>query len=259
MEEPRALLELRDVWLRYPIQLIRERSIKNLLLGQALRRREYRGLWGLRGIDLQIQPGETLGVLGRNGAGKSTLLKIMAGILEPDRGQLTVRGRIGALLGLNVGFQPEMTGRENIFISTALLGVPAREIRRVAQDIAASAGLGEFIDVQVRAYSTGMKSRLGLAIAARLKFDVLVMDEILSAGDLQFRQCAQELMAQIRQSSGAVVVASHNIKTLTDFCQRAIWLERGALVMCGPVREVVETYEYAAAHAPTRQTDEAFI
>lgn len=210
-------------------------------------RREFQAL---RGIDLDVERGETLGIIGRNGSGKSTLLQIIAGTLQPTEGVVSVRGRVAALLELGSGFNPEFTGRENISLNATILGLSRAQVQERLQDIIAFADIGEFIDQPVRSYSSGMAMRLAFAVVAHVDADVLIVDEALSVGDALFAQKCMRFLRDF-QKSGTLLFVSHDAGAVTNLCSRAIWLDAGSVREVGDAKTVVESY-MAHQHAADR-------
>jgi lipopolysaccharide transport system ATP-binding protein len=210
----------------------------------------FREFWALRGVSFDVQRGETVGIIGRNGSGKSTLLQMVCGTLHPTEGNLRVEGRIAALLELGAGFNPDFTGRENVFLSGLLYGIPDQELRKRYQSIVDFAEIGDFIDQPVKTYSSGMYVRLAFAIAAHVDADVLVIDEALSVGDVRFTQKCMRYLREF-QKRGTLLFVSHDTGAVTSLCSRAIWLDGGRMVMDGRARDVVERY-LAAQHAADR-------
>src|SRR4051794_39417906 len=198
--------------------------------------------WALREISFEVKRGEVLGIIGRNGAGKSTLLKILSRIIEPSEGRATIKGRVASLLEVGTGFHPELTGRENVYLNGAILGMTRAEIRRKFEEIVAFAEVEPFIDTPVKRYSSGMYVRLAFAVAAHLEPDVLIVDEVLAVGDAAFQRKCLGKMENVARSDRAVMVVSHNMATISQLCHRAIWIDRGHVVQNGPVREVVGAY-----------------
>jgi lipopolysaccharide transport system ATP-binding protein len=182
--------------------------------------------WAVEDVSFEVGSGEALGIIGPNGAGKSTTLKLLTRILRPNRGACRVRGRIGALIEVAAGFHPDLTGRENVFLQGAVMGMKRAEILRKLDDIIEFAGVGEFIDTQVKRYSSGMNARLGFAIAAHLDPDVLIIDEVLSVGDAAFQQRCVERMYSFKQRGVAIVFVSHNLQAVADLCDRVLFLHR---------------------------------
>ncbi len=198
--------------------------------------------WALKDVSFEVAPGETLGIIGRNGAGKSTTLKLLTRILKPTRGEAAVRGRVGALIELAAGFHPDLTGRENIFLQGAIMGMRRREIQRRFDEIVEFAGIGEFIDTQVKRYSSGMQARLGFSVAAHLDPDVLLIDEVLAVGDLSFQQKCFERLREFRQSGVAIAFVSHNMQAISVLCDRVLYLQPGGPPKTGTVGEMVTAY-----------------
>ncbi len=199
--------------------------------------------WALRDVSFTLYRGESLGVIGRNGAGKSTLLQVLAGILSPDRGRLINHGVRPALLSLQIGFLPYLTGRQNAVLSGILLGLSRRQVERHLDEIQAFAELGEFFDLPIDTYSSGMRARLGFAVAIRLEADVLLIDEVLAVGDADFRKKSTEVLKNKIRSDKTVVIVSHNAGMLRQLCDRVVWIEDGVSRMEGPAAEVLKAYE----------------
>ena len=215
--------------------------LKQMLLSR-FGRRYGREFWALRGLSLELRQGETLGILGRNGSGKSTLLQLLAGTLAPTTGRLERRGRVAALLELGSGFNPEFTGRENVLINAAVLGLSEAEVRLRFDEIVAFADIGEFLDQPVRFYSSGMLMRLAFAVSTAVDPDVLLLDEALAVGDVFFRQKCYQRLEQLRQRGVAIVLVSHVAHEVEQYCQRAVLLDHGLPVFEGPAREAVKRY-----------------
>lgn len=197
-----------------------------LLKGHRSRFDEF---WAVDDVTFDIPTGSTFGIIGANGSGKSTLLKCLAGILSPDTGTLTVNGRLSALLELGAGFHPEMSGRENIFLNGAILGMTNKEIELRFDDIVDFAGLGTFIDTPVKNFSSGMVVRLGFAIAANVEPEILLIDEVLAVGDAAFQQRCYEKIEKFRQDGRTIVLVSHGLSQVEQICDQAAWIDRGKL------------------------------
>jgi ABC-type polysaccharide/polyol phosphate transport system ATPase subunit len=206
------------------------------------RRGGAQDLWALRGVDLEVAAGESLGVLGPNGAGKSTLLSLLAGVTAPTEGAVRVRGRIAPLLAVGVGFHRELTGRENVFVNGRMLGMDAPLLRKKLDDIVEFAGLAAFIDTPVKFYSSGMYVRLGFAVATAVEPDVLLVDEVLAVGDMDFQARSFDRMRSVRDAGAAVVVVSHNALALQVFCERGVVVDRGRLVYDGGIDDAVDVH-----------------
>ena len=199
--------------------------------------------WVFQNMTFDLYRGETLGVIGRNGAGKSTLLRVLAGILKPDIGTMENRGYNATLLSLQVGFMPQLTGRKNIILSGLLLGMTRREIDDKMDAIITFADVGDFIDEQVRKYSSGMKARLGFAVAYYADPDIILLDEVLGVGDMTFREKSTEAMKEKIRSNHTVVLVSHQPQTVRELCDRLLWIEHGVIRKLGPTEEVFSEYK----------------
>ncbi|HEX5437646.1 MAG TPA: polysaccharide ABC transporter ATP-binding protein [Gemmatimonadaceae bacterium] len=198
--------------------------------------------WAVRDVAFEVQPGEALGIIGHNGAGKSTTLKLLTRILKPTRGRCELTGRVGALIEVAAGFHPDLTGRENVYLQGAIMGMKRAEITARYDDIVEFSGLGDFLDTQVKRYSTGMSARLGFAIAAHLEPDVLIIDEVLAVGDMAFQERAFERINAIARSGIPVVVVSHQLERIAALCTHAILLERGSIAHEGSPAECISRY-----------------
>ena len=206
------------------------------------RRRDDKVLWSLRDVSFSVADGDSLGIVGRNGAGKSTVLKILAGITSPTSGVSRTRGRVAALLEVGTGFHPELTGRENVFLNGAILGMSRRDIVSRFDQIVEFAGTERFLDTPTKRYSSGMQLRLAFAVAAHLEPDVLVVDEVLAVGDAEFQRKCVGRMAEAEEEGRTVVFVSHDLETLSRICQRSLWLQAGTLRSSGPTRDIVREY-----------------
>jgi len=214
------------------------------------RSRDTGELWALREVSFAVERGEALGVIGANGAGKTTLLKILAGIAEPTEGEARTRGRVGSLLDVGTGFHPELTGRENVYLDAAILGMRRAEVNRQFDAIVEFAGVERFLDTPVKRYSDGMKLRLAFAIAAHIEPPILVVDEVLAVGDAAFREKCLGKMAEVGAHERTVLFVSHDLGAVTRLCPQAIWLDNGRLREHGPAREVASTYLQTRADQP---------
>jgi ABC-type polysaccharide/polyol phosphate transport system ATPase subunit len=234
-------ISLKGISKKYRISPTRSSRLGEILtLGKANKSHEF---WALQDVDLQIDPGITLGVVGRNGAGKSTLLSIISGVLRPTSGEVLVRGRLSAIFGLGAGFNPLFTGRENAMLSGLILGIEYEEMLERFDEIEAFADIGEFMDQPIKTYSSGMRGRLGFAVAVNVEPDVLVIDEALSAGDSAFKKKAIRRMYELRDSGSTVLFVSHSMGMVKRFCTQAVLLHKGRLLSVGDPEEVVEHYE----------------
>ena len=218
------------------------RLLKHTSDGAAHERKE---IWALRDVSFQVEPGEVVGVIGRNGAGKTTLLKILSRVTEPSAGWAEIRGTLGSLLEVGTGFHPELTGRENIFLNGAILGMGRREIARKFDEIVTFADVAEFLDTPLKHYSAGMQTRLAFAVAAHFEPEILLVDEVLAVGDLAFQKKCLGKMDEAARGGRTVVLVSHQMNQIRRLCARTIWVDAGRLRMDGPTSEVVSGYECA--------------
>jgi lipopolysaccharide transport system ATP-binding protein len=212
------------------------------LVRRAGRRHHREEIWALRDVSFDVQEGEVLGLIGRNGAGKSTLLKVLTRITEPTGGRAEIRGRVGSLLEVGTGFHPELTGRENVFLNGAVLGMKRREISRRFDEIVEFSGIEKFLDTPVKRYSSGMYVRLAFSVAAHLEPEILLVDEVLAVGDAEFQRRCLGRMEDIGQSGRTVIFVSHNMQTITQLCDRVVLLRGGSVVADGPSSHVVADY-----------------
>ena len=210
---------------------------------------EAREFWALENVSFEVQPGEALGIVGPNGAGKSTTLKLLTRILRPNRGRCAVLGRVGALIEVAAGFHPDLTGRENVYLQGAIMGMKRREIDERFDAIIDFAGVHEFVDTPVKRYSSGMNARLGFSIAAHLSPDVLIIDEVLSVGDMAFQERCLERMRAFKREGVTIVFVSHNLQAVNELCDKAVFLNR-RVIADGPAADVIATY-VRGAHVPS--------
>jgi lipopolysaccharide transport system ATP-binding protein len=208
--------------------------------------------WALKDVSFSIQHGDVVGIIGRNGAGKSTLLKLLSRITEPTTGSIRLRGRVASLLEVGTGFHPELTGRENIFLNGAILGMSRVEIRRKFDEIVAFAEVEKFLDTPVKRYSSGMYVRLAFAVAAHLEPEILIVDEVLAVGDASFQKKCLGKMQDVSKGGRTVLFVSHNMGAVTTLCRTGIWMQQGRLIKTGPARQIVD--EYLTVNADTHKT-----
>ena len=228
------------------------RTLKELLVA----RNRVRGtdVWALRDVSIAVEPGEAVGLIGRNGSGKTTLLRLIAGIMKPTSGRAAAGGRVGSLLELGAGFHPEFTGRENVYLNGAILGLKRDAIRRHMEEIVSFAELERLIDVPVRTYSSGMYMRLGFAVAAHLDVDVLLLDEVFAVGDEEFQRKCFGKIFEFKQRGGTIVFVSHDAAAVDRLCGRAVLLRNGEVAFDGPTREAITQYHRLLAEE--REPDE---
>ena len=210
------------------------------------RRARYEDFWAVQDVSFDVRRGEAFGIIGHNGSGKSTLLKCLAQILRPDSGTITVNGSVSALLELGAGFHPELSGRENVYLNGAILGLSRREIDRRFESIVDFAGLAQFIDTPVKNYSSGMYVRLGFAIAINVDPDILVIDEVLAVGDAAFQKKCADKIAEFRNRGKTIVLVSHGLGDVRSLCERCAWIDHGHLKSLGPAHQVVDEYSGAS-------------
>lgn len=223
------------------------------LLGRAIargRRTTTSSLWALRGVDLQVPPGETLGVLGRNGSGKSTMLRMLAGVTAPTEGTARVRGRVAPLISVGVGFHNELTGRENVYVNGTVLGLHRDQVDELFDSIVDFAELPDFIDTPVKFYSSGMFVRLGFAVAVAAQPDVLLIDEVLAVGDLRFQMKCYQRMNDMKDKGATVVLVTHNLQATRNLCERTLVLHDGEPHFLGPTSEAISVYHELLAAPP---------
>ncbi|MCL5783765.1 MAG: ABC transporter ATP-binding protein [Patescibacteria group bacterium] len=223
------------------------RKGKKLLLKEALidtfKPERQEDFWALKDIIFEVKKGESIGVIGTNGSGKSTILKLIAGVLTPTKGKITVNGHISPLIELGAGFHPELTGRENIYLNGTILGLSKKEVDEKLNDIIAFSELEEFIDTPVKHYSSGMYMRLGFSVAIHTKPDILLIDEILAVGDVAFQTKCLNKMEEFKKSGVTIFIVSHNMEMIKKFCHKAIMLSAGKVTFNGDCAQALEEYE----------------
>jgi ABC-type polysaccharide/polyol phosphate transport system ATPase subunit len=225
----------------------RTTSLREIFVRTVLRRPLHvrQAEFTLSDFTLVVQPGESVALLGNNGSGKSTALRLMAGIDQPSSGLVETRGRVGAVIELGVGFHPELTGIENVVLYASVLGLSRHETTQRLPEILAFADIGEFVHEPVKYYSSGMQARLAFAVAVCVRPDILLLDEVLAVGDQGFRERCFARLREFRAANGTLVVVTHDLDSVRDLCDRALWLERGRVRMDGPVDDVVAAYRGA--------------
>lgn len=250
-----SLIHLDDVGLRFYVRCLGRISLKEYVLKGFFRRSKKTGfeVQALENIDLTVNEGDRLGIIGHNGAGKSTLLKLLAGIYPPTTGRRTVHGQISSLFDIALGFEHEASGWENIMYRGYLQGETPRSIRAKIQPIAEFSELGDFLNMPVRYYSAGMMVRLAFSIATAIEPEILIVDEVLSAGDLSFQTKARDRMKTLMSTARAVIVVSHDLISLSMLCDRVLWLDHGKMRMIGPTKEVVAAYTEQVNESTHRQ------
>jgi ABC-2 type transport system ATP-binding protein len=253
------MIDLLGVGVRYRLPRNGTRSLKEYALLSLRRKMTYDEFWALRKVDLRVFPGERLGVVGRNGAGKSTLLQVVARVMPPTRGTVVLRGRIAPLLQLGAGFDPELTGRENVLLNGVLLGLRPSQVQELFDSIVEFAELEDFIDMPLRTYSSGMWARLGFAVATASPPDVFLLDEVLAVGDAAFTKRCLARATDFSERGTTMVVVAHDMSLIREHCTRAIWVEAGNIRADGDPERVVDAYEDFMARRlwETEQTSRA--
>ena len=221
---------------------------------ELFRRPETESFTALDGLDFSLEEGKTLGIVGSNGSGKSTLLKIFSRVTLPSRGQIRLSGRVAPLLEVGTGFHPDLSGRDNVFLNGSLLGMNRREVQNRLDEIVAFSGVEEFLDQPVKNYSSGMYVRLAFAVAAHLRAEIMLVDEVLAVGDLAFQQKCLKKMDDLSQSGRTVLLVSHQLENLLKLCDQALWIEKGRQQMMGPTEEVATAYRRHMLHQAAEQT-----
>ena len=241
------MIEVNHVSLCYRMPAERVSGMKEFLVRALQGKLQYKEFWALQDVNFSIEKGEVLGLVGANGAGKSTMLKVISGILKPTKGTVTAHGNIVPMLELGSGFDLELTGRENVFLNGAILGYSEDFLKEKYQEIVDFSELGEFIEMPLRNYSSGMITRLAFSIATVVKPDILIVDEILSVGDAAFQKKSKNRMMELMSGGTTVLLVSHSAQQITEMCSRAIWLEKGTMKMIGPAADVCRAYEEGQA------------
>ena len=234
-----------ELWKHFRLYHEKNQYLKTAVLKGT--RARFDEFWALKDLSFEIPTGSTFGIIGSNGSGKRTLLKCLTGILTPEKGSVSVNGKIAALLELGAGFHPDLSGRENVFLNGAILGMTSKDIHRNLDNIVEFAGLGEFIDTPVKNYSSGMTVRLGFAIAINVDPEILIIDEVLAVGDVAFQQKCLEKIEDFRKDGRTIILVSHGLSVVAQICDTAIWIDKGVLQEIGAAQEVVSNY-YATSH-----------
>jgi ABC-type polysaccharide/polyol phosphate transport system ATPase subunit len=246
-------INTRGLGVRYSLRFTRKTSMRGTLNNLLRRRSSATDFWALRDVTFRVEHGEVLAVIGPNGAGKSTLLQCLAGIITPDVGVVEVRGRVSTLMSLSVGFDSQLTGVENILLAGAFLGHSHEWMMARLDDIIEFADLGPFIDAPLKTYSSGMRARLGFSIATAVDPDILLIDEVLGTGDQTFRAKSKERIVEMVGAAKAIVIVTHDLGWVTEFCNRALLLDRGEIVAEGAPADLVELYRERSARPKSKR------
>lgn len=241
--EKRNAVTVNDVSVKFHLSEQKVDNLKEYVIRILKRQMRYKEFWALKDVSFEIKQGERVAILGLNGAGKSTLLKVIAGVLKATEGQVNRSGVLVPLLELGAGFDPQYTGAENIYLYGAMLGYPKSFIKEKFDEIVEFSELGDFIHVPLKNYSSGMKARLGFSVATLVEPDILILDEVLSVGDVKFKKKSEKRIKEMFAKGTTVLFVSHNLQQVRSLCNRAIWLQKGEIVEDGPVEEVTEHFE----------------
>jgi ABC-type polysaccharide/polyol phosphate transport system ATPase subunit len=235
-------VEIKNVSMMFNKSSERIDNIKEYIVRLAKRKIMFEEFWALKDVSFNIKKGEAIGIVGLNGSGKSTLLKIIAQVMKPTKGSISVHGTIAPLIELGAGFDMDLSARENIFLNGAVLGYSRSEMKKKFEEIMDFAELWDFVDVAIKNYSSGMVARLGFAIATAHIPDILIVDEILGVGDYKFQEKCEKKMNEIISNGATIIFVSHSIKQVRELCTKAVWLEKGKMIMIGDVEEVCDKY-----------------
>jgi ABC-type polysaccharide/polyol phosphate transport system ATPase subunit len=245
-DDARVAIRAQDLGVRYTLQLTKKPTMR-ASLAERLRRNRSKAFWALRDVSFSVRHGESLGVIGPNGAGKSTLLQVLAGIITPSEGEVSVDGHVSSLLTLGVGFDQDLSGTDNIRLAGAFMGLDHAVVEEKLPEIVAYADLGEFIDVPIRTYSSGMRARLGFSIATAVEPDILILDEVLSTGDAAFREKSKQRVAELVREAKAIVLVTHDMNWVREYCNHAMLIEQGRIVAEGTPADVVALHQDRSA------------
>ena len=244
MKQKKTMIQVRDVSMRFRLTDDRIMSLKEFVTRTVSGKIQHKDFWALKHVSFDVYKGEVVGIIGRNGSGKSTMLKVISGILKPTEGSVQCDGNIVPMLELGSGFDQDLTGRENIFLNGAILGYSEEFLNEKFEEILAFSELGEFIDVPIRNYSSGMMMRLAFSIATVVNPDILIVDEILAVGDADFQEKSRKRMLELMGGGTTVLFVSHDIKQIRDMCNRVVWLEHGEIKMVGETERICNLYKH---------------
>ena len=243
MEENRDLMiSVKNVSMQFNVASEKVDNLKEYAMRLIKRQLFFESFWALNDVSFDMYRGDTLGLVGLNGSGKSTLLKIVAGVMKPTKGSSEIHGTIAPMIELGAGFDPDLTGRENIFLNGAVLGYSKKFMESVYDEIVDFAEIGNFIDTPLKNYSSGMQARLGFAASTEIKPDILIVDEVLGVGDYRFQQKCEKRIQELMAGNTTVLFVSHSLEQVQRICKRALWLDHGVVKMDGPAAEVAKAY-----------------
>ncbi len=243
MKEEIVMIDVQDVSMRFMMSNDKIGSLKEMVTQLIQRKIKFREFWALRDVNFQVKKGEVVGIIGRNGAGKSTILKIISGIMRPTKGRVIRNGNIVPMLELGSGFDFDLSGRENVFLNGAILGYSKEFLMEKFDEILAFSELGEFIEMPIRNYSSGMLMRLAFSIATVVEPEILIVDEILAVGDENFQNKSRQRMMELMSGGTTVLFVSHNLDQIREMCNRVVWLDGGTVRMAGKTKEVCDAYK----------------
>lgn len=241
----KTMIEVNNVTMRFHMNTDRILSLKEFVMAALRGKLEFKDLTALNQVSFTVKKGETVGLIGHNGAGKSTMLKVISGILEPTEGKVVTNGNIVPMLELGSGFDFDLTGRENIYLNGAILGYSEEFLKEKYDEIVAFSELGDFIEMPIRNYSSGMLARLAFSVAAEVQPEILIVDEILSVGDANFQEKSRKRMMEMMSGGTTVLFVSHNLEQIREMCTKVVWLEHGTVQMMGDTKEVCDAYAKA--------------
>lgn len=236
-----TIIELNNVSMCFNMSTDKITTLKEYLIKLSKRELFYKEFWALQDVSVKVEKGDVLGIVGFNGAGKSTMLKVISGILKPTKGNVSIKGTIAPLIELGAGFDAELSGRENIYLNGAVLGISKKDMEKKVDEIIKFAELEEFIEVPVKNYSSGMYARLGFAIATCIEPDILIVDEILSVGDYRFQEKSRQRIMDMMNKGTTIIIVSHSVKQVGELCNKVIWLEKGKIKAAGGT-EILDEY-----------------
>jgi ABC-type polysaccharide/polyol phosphate transport system ATPase subunit len=247
-----------DLGVRYSLRLTKKQTLKSSVV-RRMRRQGETAFWALRNVTFQVRHGDALGIIGPNGAGKSTLLQVLAGIITPSEGYVEVDGHVSSLLTLGVGFDQDLSGTDNIRLAGAFMGIDHKLVEERLPAIVEYADLGDFIDAPIKTYSSGMRARLGFAIATSVEPDILILDEVLSTGDAAFRAKSKQRVGELVSEAKAIVLVTHDMNWVTEYCNRAMLIEKGHIVLEGSPETVVAEHQERSAQRRAEQLEKGIF